>query len=61
MEKIKEKLRVDLEEEEQQGSEDHRDGHETIRESRLYFFAFLETGRDNFSIPFLKNLVGGLD
>jgi hypothetical protein len=25
------------------------------------FFAVLETGRDNFSAPFLENLSGGLD
>jgi hypothetical protein len=35
--------------------------HETIREFRLDFFAVLETGRDNFSGPFLKNLSGGMD
>jgi hypothetical protein len=35
--------------------------HEAIREYRLYFFAVLETGRDNFLAHFLKNLSGGLD
>jgi hypothetical protein len=35
--------------------------HEAIRDFRLDFFAILETGRDNFSTPFLKNLSGGLD
>jgi hypothetical protein len=34
---------------------------ETIREHKLDFFAVLETGRDNFSAPFLKNISGGLD
>jgi hypothetical protein len=35
--------------------------HDTIVEYRLDFFAVLETGRDNFSAPFLKNLCGGHD
>jgi hypothetical protein len=35
--------------------------HETIREHKLDFFATLETGRSNFSIPFLNHLSGGLD
>jgi hypothetical protein len=35
--------------------------HDTIVEYRLDFFAVLETGRDNFSAPFLKNLCGGRD
>jgi hypothetical protein len=35
--------------------------HETIRDHKLDFFAVLETGRDSFSVPFLKNLAGGLD
>jgi hypothetical protein len=34
---------------------------ETIREHKLDFFAISETGRDNFSAPFLNNLAGGLD
>jgi hypothetical protein len=34
---------------------------ETIRDHQLDFFAILETGRDNFSSPFLDNLSGGLD
>jgi hypothetical protein len=35
--------------------------HETIRENKLDFFAILETGRSNFSVPFLKHLSGGQD
>jgi hypothetical protein len=35
--------------------------HEAIRDFRLDFFAVLETGRHNFSAPFLKNLSGGLE
>ena len=33
---------------------------ETIRDFKLDFFAILETGRDNFAAPFLKNLAPGL-
>ena len=32
-----------------------------IRDFKLDFFAVLETGRDNFSAPFLRNLAEGLD
>lgn len=35
--------------------------HETIREHKLDFFAVLETGRDNFLVPFLKHISGGQD
>ena len=34
---------------------------DTIKENKLDFFAVIETGRDNFSTPFLKNLSGGLE
>jgi hypothetical protein len=34
---------------------------ETIRDYKLDFFAILETGRSNFSVPFLHHLSGGLD
>jgi hypothetical protein len=34
---------------------------ETLSEHKLDFFAILETGRDNFSVPFLKNISAGLD
>jgi hypothetical protein len=34
---------------------------ETIFEHKLDFFAILETGRDNFSTPFLNNISGGQD
>jgi hypothetical protein len=34
---------------------------ETIREQKLDFFAILESGKDNFSAPFLKHISGGLD
>jgi len=34
---------------------------ETIRENKLDFFAILETGRSNFSAPFLSFLSGGSD
>jgi hypothetical protein len=34
---------------------------ETIREHKLDFIILLETGRSNFSGPFLKHLFGGLD
>jgi exonuclease III len=34
---------------------------ETIREHKLDFFAILESGRDNFSTPFLNHISGGLD
>ena len=34
---------------------------DTIRDNKLYFFAAIETGRDNFAAPFLRNLSGGLD
>jgi hypothetical protein len=39
----------------------HRFVKDTIREHNLDFFAILETGRSNFSQPFLNNLAGGLD
>jgi hypothetical protein len=39
----------------------HRFVKDTIRENKLDFFAILETGRSNFSLPFLNNLAGGLD
>ena len=32
-----------------------------IREHKLDFFAVIETGRDNFAVPFLQHLSGGLD
>ena len=32
---------------------------ETIREQNLSFVAILESGRSNFSVPFLKKLAGG--
>ena len=35
--------------------------HESIREHKLDFFAIQETGRDNFSAPFLRFLAAGLD
>ena len=35
--------------------------HESIREHKLDFFAIQETGRENFSAPFLKFLAAGLD
>jgi hypothetical protein len=36
--------------------------HENIRDLKLdFFFAILETGRDNFAAPFLGHLSGGLD
>jgi hypothetical protein len=34
---------------------------ETLSEHKLDFFAILETGRDNFPVPFLKNISAGLD
>ena len=34
---------------------------EAVREKKLDFIALLETGRSNFTAPFLKNLAGGLD
>jgi hypothetical protein len=34
---------------------------ETLREHKLDFIALLETGRSNFSVPFLKKLANGLD
>jgi hypothetical protein len=34
---------------------------EQLREEKLDFIALLETGRSNFSLPFLKNLANGLD
>lgn len=37
----------------------HRFVRETISEQKLDFFAILETGRDNFSTPFLINISGG--
>jgi hypothetical protein len=39
----------------------HNFVHETIWEHKLDFFAILETGRDNFSTPFLNNISGGQD
>jgi exonuclease III len=39
----------------------HRFVRETISEHKLDFFAILETGRDNFSTPFLNNISGGQD
>jgi hypothetical protein len=35
--------------------------HETIRNFKLDFFAILETGRSDFSAPFLHHILGGLD
>jgi hypothetical protein len=35
--------------------------HETIRNFKLDFFAILETGRSDFSAPFLCHISGGLD
>jgi hypothetical protein len=35
--------------------------HDTIAKFHLDFFAVRETGRDNFSAPFLNNLSGGRD
>jgi hypothetical protein len=32
---------------------------ESIREHRLDFIALLETGRSNFTVPFLKHLAAG--
>jgi hypothetical protein len=37
----------------------HRFVRETISEHKLDFFTILETGRDNFSAPFLSNISGG--
>src|ERR1041385_7476175 len=34
---------------------------ESFRNFKLDFFAVIETGRDNFTAPFLRNLAGGLD
>ena len=34
---------------------------ETIREENLDIIAILETGRSNFSVPFLRKLAGGRD
>jgi exonuclease III len=34
---------------------------ETIREQKLNFIALLETGRANFSVPFLNHLSNGFD
>jgi hypothetical protein len=34
--------------------------HETIRDLKLDFFAIIETGRDNFSMHFLRHLSGVL-
>jgi hypothetical protein len=34
---------------------------DAVREHKLDFFAILETGRDNFSNPFVNNLAGGFD
>jgi hypothetical protein len=34
---------------------------QTLREEKLDFISLLETGRSNFSVPFLKNLANGLD
>jgi hypothetical protein len=35
--------------------------HEAVREHKLDFVVISETGRDNFTTPFLKHLAGGLD
>ena len=35
--------------------------HDSFREHKLDFFVILETGRSNFSAPFLAHLSGGLD
>jgi hypothetical protein len=35
--------------------------HESIRHHKLDFFAILETGRSDFSAPFLRHLSGGFD
>ena len=32
--------------------------HETVRDNKLDFIVLLETGRSNFSAPFLKHLSG---
>ena len=34
---------------------------ETVREQKIDFVAILETGRSNFTAPFLKQLAGGMD
>ena len=34
---------------------------EAIRENKLSFAAVLETGRSNFSAPFLKKILGGAE
>ena len=34
---------------------------ETIREENLDIIAILETGRSNFTVPFLRKLAGGQD
>ena len=34
---------------------------DTIRDHKVDFFAIVETGKDNFSAPFLQNLAGGFD
>ena len=34
---------------------------DTIKEHKLDFFAIIETGKDNFLMPFLQNLAGGMD
>jgi hypothetical protein len=34
---------------------------ESIREYKLDFVALVETGRSNFSVPFLRNLAAGRD
>jgi hypothetical protein len=34
---------------------------ETIRDYKLDFFAILETGQSDFSVPFLRNIAGGAD
>jgi hypothetical protein len=39
----------------------HRFVKDMIRERKLDFLAILETGRSNFSRPFLNNLAGGAD
>jgi hypothetical protein len=38
----------------------HHFVHDSIREHKLDFFAILETGRSNFSAPFLGHISGGL-
>jgi hypothetical protein len=39
----------------------HNFVNETIRDHKLDFFAILESGKGNFSAPFLQHISGGLD